>query len=294
MARRPMPHSNALPRMLIVGAGGMIGSHLTLAFGDKAEIPHGQGLSLGDVDAVRGFIEERGIGLVINAVGASGKNWRTLFEANAFVARTIAKACARAEARCIYLSSTRVFDGASNTPYAEDAAPSPRDDYGLSKFLGERFVMNAMPEGKYHILRLPMVLGVRSGNMQAQIATRLLERARQGQPTAAADDVITQVVHVSDVARAITALTLSDAPAGIYHHASHDEASLHAVISRIFQGLGLAPPRAAKAAEFDAEAGPSRIVLEPGRLSDPRVGLAAPGWREAVERFVEEVRETGE
>lgn len=274
-------------RICIAGATGMIGSYLLRTLGARA-VPLARGGSAwANVDRLTEYLEHQGVGMVVNAVGVAGKPWRELFETNAFFARTLAEAASKARAACVYLGSSRVFDAARPGARQETDQPDPADDYGLSKFLGESFTRNAIRGGRYFILRMPMVLGHRVGNVDGQIATRLLKRARVGQAVRVAADVFTQVVHVADVADALQALDQADAPSGVYHLTSLGQASLHGIVSRLFVGCGLPPPEKGKSIDFDVAApGPRNQLLKPGRLS---TFLLLRPWEQAVDRFVEEL-----
>lgn len=275
-------------RVCVLGARGMIGRHLVQSFAAEDSSPCREELDLYQVPALAAYLKEKGVDLVVNAVGASGAaQWRSLYEVNSFVARHVAQACAMAGTGLVYLSSARVYNGKTPDAPDEDTLPAPRDDYGLSKFLGERFsqMCGASP---VWILRLPMVLGPRLEKPDRQVVTRLLQRALQGQATAAAVDVFTQVVHVSDVARAVQSLVRTKASAGCYHLTSKDSASLHEIVSRVFSGLELNLPRPAKSVEFnDAEPGPSHLVLAAGRLS---ALCPQRSWCEAVDTYLEDLQ----
>jgi dTDP-4-dehydrorhamnose reductase len=273
-------------RICIAGVTGMIGNHLLRDLGDRA-VPLARGdCDLADADRLADYLDHHDVGMVVNAVGAAGKSWRALFEANAFLARTLAEAALKVHATCVYLGSSRVFDAARPGARQETELPDPVDDYGLSKFLGERFTRNALRDGRYIVLRMPMVLGCRGGNEDGQIATRLLKRARAGQPVRAATDVITQVAHVADVTGALLALDQADVPSGVYHLTSLGQASLHDIVSRLFAGCGLPAPERGRSVDFDAAApGPRYQLLASGRLSTL---LSLRPWEQAVDRFVEE------
>jgi dTDP-4-dehydrorhamnose reductase len=274
-------------RICIAGATGMIGRHLLHVMGDRAVGLVRGDCDLTDADRLAEHLAHHNVGMVVNALGAAAKPWRELFEANAFLARTLAEAAAKVGATCVYLGSARVFDAAMPGARQESDLPDPVDDYGLSKFLGERFTRKALFGGKYFILRMPMVLGCRPGNEDGQIATRLLKRIKAGQPVRAATDVHFHVVHVADVAEALVALEQADAPSGSYHLTSLGQASLHAIISRIFSGCGLPAPGVGQSIDFDVTApGPRYYLLAPGRLS----ALLPPRhWAQAVDRFVAEL-----
>lgn len=258
----------------------MIGGHLAALFGEKAVTPTRLDLDLGDREAVAAYLRRHDVRTVVNATGAAGKSPRELFEVNAWVARVLAEASADSGAACVYLSSSRVFDGAKGAPYRENDLPNPLDDYGLSKWLGEKFTRNALRHGRFFILRMPMVLACRENDPGRQIVTRLLARAKRGTAVKVASDVITQAVHVRDVALAVDAVLTGEYAPGAYNVTDGRAASLHAIVSRIFEKCGLQPPLEAQAVEFDKDVETSRnLALAVGQLGP------CPPWEAAVDAF---------
>jgi dTDP-4-dehydrorhamnose reductase len=76
---------------------------------------------------------------------------------NADAVGNLASSAAEHGSKFVHTSTDYVFDGASDTPYSEDAAPSPLQVYGESKLAGERQARQAHPNAL--IARLSFVYG---------------------------------------------------------------------------------------------------------------------------------------
>jgi dTDP-4-dehydrorhamnose reductase len=89
--------------------------------------------------------------VVINAAAYTGVDSaedepERAFRVNAEAAGEAAAAAAKIGAPIVQLSTDYVFNGASNTPYAEDAAVEPLGVYGRSKLEGEKQVREVTPD----------------------------------------------------------------------------------------------------------------------------------------------------
>lgn len=65
------------------------------------------------------------------------------FKVNALAAGYLADAALKADALLIHISTDYIFDGASNTPYVEDAHAAPCNVYGKSKLASEEAVIGS-------------------------------------------------------------------------------------------------------------------------------------------------------
>lgn len=150
-----------MTRVLVLGAGGMLGHKLWQRFNDRFEtwaavrsdaavyreaglVREGRSLTgvearhMGSVeDAMRAAKPD----VVVNAVGIvkqleAANDPVQSIEVNALFPHRLAALCGSAGARLIHISTDCVFSGAKGG-YAEDDPPDPPDLYGRSKLLGE-------------------------------------------------------------------------------------------------------------------------------------------------------------
>lgn len=144
-------------RVLILGAGGMLGHKVWQVFRDRfdcraalrrrPQVPmfNGdcviEGVDAADFEGIGALIERLHPDVVINCVGvvkqvAAAHDPIASITLNALFPHVLARACARAGARLIHISTDCVFAGTRGS-YSENDLPDAADLYGRSKLLGE-------------------------------------------------------------------------------------------------------------------------------------------------------------
>ena len=125
---------------------------------------------------------------------------------NVQATENIARACAKNGAFLLYVSTDYVFDG-RNPPYYPDSPVNPLNEYGRQKLEGERQVLAIMPEGRYAILRLPILYG-RVEELKESAITELAKnlvavKPGAGKPCSVEHWARRYPLHVDDAAAAI-------------------------------------------------------------------------------------------
>ena len=136
--------------ILITGANGQLGNEMrvlsaahpqhTYFFTDVQE------LDICDADAVRAFIADRRVDVVVNcaaytAVDKAEDNPELCDRLNHLAPGYLAEAAEAVGAALIQVSTDYVFDGTAYVPYREDDTPCPNSVYGRTKLAGEEVVM---------------------------------------------------------------------------------------------------------------------------------------------------------
>lgn len=143
-------------KILVTGASGQLGHELremsrksdhTFIFTDVRESDQTCALDITDESAVAQYLAPD-IDVVVNCAAYTDVNGAETDEAaafriNAHAPEVLAKAARKADALLIHISTDYVFDGKSEIPYTEDAAPSPLNAYGRTKLAGEKAVMES-------------------------------------------------------------------------------------------------------------------------------------------------------
>jgi len=272
-------------KILITGGQGMLGGYFSEVFGDRALTVGRRQLDIGDSERFREILIDEHVGCVINAAGGASGDQEQLNSVNAFFPAELARIASEREIPFVFLSSGRVFDGSGKSPFTEDSLPGPRDDYGRSKYLGEKMVRRACGKSVHYIIRLPMVLGYRSRNPTAQVVNRLMLEARKRGTVSVANDVFHSPVYAGSVARMIKCLIDGESPAGFYHASNGERVSLHELIQWIFMKLNIQArvvPVAAKS--FGSDHGPLNLALGTVKSSMDEA------WTEAADRFAAEFK----
>ena len=145
--------------ILVTGANGQLGTEIRNAsagsghrfiFTDISQVPGVETvyLDITNIDAVRIICASEDIDVIVNCAAytdvekaESDISFADLLNHTA-AANLAAVACER-KATLIHVSTDYVFDGEGNVPYRETDPPSPLGAYGITKFAGERSIMNS-------------------------------------------------------------------------------------------------------------------------------------------------------
>lgn len=145
--------------ILVTGANGQLGTEIRNAsagsahrfiFTDISQMPDVETvyLDITNIDAIRIICASEDIDVIVNCAAytdvekaESDISFADLLNHTA-AANLAVVACER-NAALIHISTDYVFDGEGNVPYRETDSPSPLGAYGITKFAGERSVMNS-------------------------------------------------------------------------------------------------------------------------------------------------------
>jgi dTDP-4-dehydrorhamnose reductase len=274
-------------KVLITGGQSMLAGYLARTYGDLARRFTRTQLDIGDPDAFSRELERNEYRLVINTAGYAGSDRRRLFDVNASFPAEIAGICAEKNIPFVFLSTGRVFDGNKGEAYIEMDGPNPLDDYGLSKYVGEKLIENGFGSKKYYIFRLAQLLGIRHRNSEAQGVNSLIERALAGQSVSVADDIISTPAYAADIAGMIKDLTENGLPPGLYHVTTRGSASLYDLVCLINEQFGQKGEiRAVKHKQLGL---PGRRALNTS-LGSVRAPIG-PQWQKSCSAFVRELKQ---
>ncbi|MCX5557672.1 dTDP-4-dehydrorhamnose reductase [Streptomyces sp. NBC_00038] len=230
---------------LVTGAGGMLAQDVLARLAD-AGIPAvavaRTDLDITDPAAVRAVLSEHGPAVVVNcaawtAVDDAETREDDALRINGDGPRHLAEACRDLDAVLVHVSTDYVFPGDAEKPYAEDAPTGPRSAYGRTKLVGERAVIEALPDRGY-VVRTAWLYGAGGGNfvrtmikLESVKDTLDVVDDQRGQPTWTVD-LADRLVLLGQAALAGTA------PAGVYHGTSTGETTWFGFAQEIFRLLG--------------------------------------------------------
>ncbi|MFH8988094.1 aminotransferase class I/II-fold pyridoxal phosphate-dependent enzyme [Streptomyces sp. NPDC017940] len=262
-ATAPAPSaSSTAPDVLVAGAAGFIGGHLTRRLAERghrvrALVRAGSDRSafagadvevavgdLGDADSLRRAAT--GVRHVYNCTGLSADwgPWADFRRVNVDGSRNLVEAAVHAGGveRFVHVSTTDVY-GYPVRPCDEDTPP--RDiglPYNRSKLLGEQAVREAAARAglPLTVVRPVSVYGPRSKDFVVEIATLLLSRQmvyiRGGHVPAG-------LLYVADAADAmIAACASASAAGGTYNLRDADPTTWREYVEALARGLGVKPP----------------------------------------------------
>ncbi len=165
-------------RILIAGAGGLVGTALRMACerDDVRSMRHGE-LDIADPVAAAAALDTVRPDVVVNAAAIASPDTAAAdpdaaFRANAVGPRVLGEACRRNDCVLVQLSTDYVFAGDGGAPYNEwSPTPvrfgGPVNEYGRSKLAGEIEVRAATPA--HYIVRTSWVFGRGGGASQKVI-----------------------------------------------------------------------------------------------------------------------------
>jgi dTDP-4-dehydrorhamnose reductase len=296
--------------LLIVGAGGMLGTALIRVAPSRGYTPHAYTeaqLDITDRDATRraaaDFAAEAAktgaCCAVVNAaaytdVEKAEDDAERAFLINESAAGRLAETACENGLAFVHVSTDFVFDGAKGAPYVETDEPNPLSVYGASKLAGERAVLSAHPGAL--VIRTAWTYGPGGSNFPLKI----LQRARALVADTSSERPVLRVVadeigsptYAVDLADGILAL-LSAGATGLYHLAGAGSCSRYELALETLRFAGFTVPgdlavEPVPSASFPTKAPrPHEAVLDCGKAAG--LGVQLPAWQDGLARFVAEL-----
>ncbi len=218
-------------KLWITGAKGLLGS-LLVKLCEKRKLAYvatGREIDITQTDQVRSFAKHQTPTHIINcaaytAVDLAEKEKEKAFQVNATGAENLARVANEQKMALLQLSTNFIFDGTSQTPYKENAAPNPVNVYGQSKWEGEKRVLKAHPEAC--IIRTSWLFGLGGKNFVSSIL-QIMQKERS---LRTASDQSGKPTYALDLAHAC--LDLLDEK-GVFHFANQDALSRYEIACSI-------------------------------------------------------------
>jgi dTDP-4-dehydrorhamnose reductase len=239
-------------RIVITGAGGQLGSCLAAqAAGQGRDVlaltPSQWDIT--DAGAAQRIVQSGDV--VVNCaaytnVDAAESDESTAYAVNAVGPEHIARACARAGARLIHVSTDYVFGGVINgdvgpaalRPYEPSDKTGPLGAYARSKLAGEQAVLAALPEAS--VVRTAWVYTGGTGKDFVAVMRRL---AAGDGPVDVVDDQTGSPTYVADLAAALLQVADGGVRGPVLHAANEGAVSRFEQARAVFEECGADPQR---------------------------------------------------
>lgn len=282
--------------ILVTGANGQLGREIRNAsegsghhfvFTDVSQAADVETvyLDITNIDAVRIICGSEDIDVIVNCAAytdvekaESDLTFADLL--NHTAAANLAEVAAERKATLIHVSTDYVFDGEVNVPYKETDPPSPLGAYGMTKFAGEKSIVNS--GCKYLIFRTAWLYSPYGKNFVKTMARLTASNPtvkvvfdQVGTPTCAADlsGLIVRIISEGMLDRT-----------GIYHFTDEGVISWYdlAVAVNRLCGHGCAV-RPCHTDEFPAKARRPKYSVLDKTLVKETFGVEIPYWLDSLE-----------
>jgi len=231
-------------RMLVTGAGGMVGSYVPEVFSDYelalTDTVNGlPNLDVRDPTSVKKAVAETKPDIVLHLAAATDvdrceqePDWA--YHNNAVGTQNVALACQALDVVMVYISTAGVFWGDKPDPYNEFDVPNPANVYGHSKLAGEHIVASLLR--RFYVVRAGWMIGggSRDKKFVGIIARMILEGKN---PLRIVSDKIGTPTYAKDLLKGIHRL-LETGYYGLYHMANKGTCSRYDVAMELRRILG--------------------------------------------------------
>jgi dTDP-4-dehydrorhamnose reductase len=268
-------------KALILGAGGQLGTDLSLLLPDAVALTREQ-LSVTDLPGLRAAIGRHRPDVVFNCaaynpVDRAETEPELALAVNSEGAFNAAAACRSAGARLVHYSTNFVFDGRLERPYVESDPVGPLGAYARSKAEGERRVLGESPEAL--VIRTAALFGGQGSRAKGgSFPDRILGAAREGRALTVVEDQKVNPTYTKDLAEAsVTAAAAG--MSGLLHLVAEGCCGWDEFARAVLEECGVDWP-VESARTKDAGPGMARRPLN-GCMASERTAPLRP-WREAV------------
>ena len=290
-------------RIIVTGSKGQLGSDLVSKlekYGHEVIGVDKDNLDITDRNAVFAFVSDIRPDSIIHAaawtaVDSAEDNPAECSLVNASGTKNIADAAATVGASIFYLSTDYVFPGTGLRPWRPEDTPLPCNVYGKTKYEGELAVKAAT--NSFFIVRISWVFGLYGKNF---IKT-MLRLGLKNKEIKVVNDQIGSPTFTEDLSSLIAAMISTD-KYGIYHASNEGYCSWYDLAEYTFRTAveyGMTEysdvhvlPVSSNEYPVKAER-PKNSRMEKSKLSENGF-IRLPEWKDAVRRFVKELKENPE
>lgn len=276
-------------KFLITGANGQLAGEFIKLLSQK-DITHialsKERLDISNFNEVRKSVKEYKPNFIINCaaynlVDKAEEEWEKAFLINGIGVKNLLLSSWEVNSVLIHFSTDYVFDGNKKEPYNIANIPNPINKYGISKLLGEKFILQ-LGYPRYYLIRVSWVFG----DGKSSFIMKLLEWMKNTDELKMVDDEISSPTYTEDLTKAVLDLIKSESY-GLYHITNSGYCSRYEWARFVTQRLnwnGRLKP--IKSEEFNAPAKrPCFSVLDNFPLKET-IGYSLSHWQEATEKFL--------
>jgi len=288
-------------QVLVIGSNGQLGSSIrnqtnlinsefTFFFADRNII------DLSNISSIDEFFSMKKFKIIINCgaftnVDGAEREKELCDKVNNQAVQRIAYFARKHHSKFIHISTDYVFNGQSSHPYLESDNPIPINNYGLSKFLGEKSLIQKMNEN---------AIVIRTGWLYSEFGKNFLKTmirlAKDRDSISVVNDQIGTPTYAVDLAKAIlkiigTPSFLCDSfNSDILHYSNLGSASWYEFASKIFEFSGInITLKPIKSSEYEVAATrPKYTVLDNNKIQQ-QFNLTINHWEDSLKDCIKKI-----
>lgn len=279
-------------KILITGAGGQLAREFARLLSkreknflslskEKLDITHFKEVR----EAVKGYKPDFVINCsAYNLVDQAEKDWKKAFLINGVGTKNLLISCMDTGAVMIHFSTDYVFDGRKRESYTIADIPNPVNKYGMSKLLGEEFILHG-GYFNYYLIRVSWVFG----DGKNSFVMKLLHWMKGNRHLRIVEDQISSPTYTEDIAKTVLDLIKTER-FGLYHITNADYCSRYEWAKFISENIkwdGDILP--GKIEEFLSPAKRPRFTVLDNFPLEEIVGYSLPDWKDATNRFLKKI-----
>lgn len=286
---------NEKKRALITGAAGMLGSTFVeylSARGHEVRALDHAALDVTNREAVLGQIDFKPEWIIHCAgnvnVDFCENDRDECFRSHVDGTRNMIALTQMTGAQFLYPQSFLIFDG-KEYPITEETVPHPLSVYGEAKWEAEQIIRKELPGAL--VVRMGGFFGgcQKDKNFVGKFARFLKKNIDEGVASIPVSDRVWQPTYTKDIAENCI-LLLEKERAGVYHMASHGEASFFELAIAMIEIFGIDDritiTKIASDEYKEKVKRPSRAVMKNRRLEEEKLDLMRP-WQEALKEYLQ-------
>ena len=279
--------------ILILGAGGQVGTELRRTFADAGELVAWDRriADLSRPEELRLLVRQLQPAVILNAAAYTAVDRAEVepevaMTINGDAPRVLAEEAVKLDALLVHYSTDYVFDGSKKMPWVESDETTPLNAYGRTKLAGEHGIQSV--GGKYLIFRTSWVYGPHGHNF----LRTMLRLGQDREQLKIVDDQFGAPTSSSAIAEAtrtiVDKVKLATPEYGVYHMTCAGETTWCRFAQEIFsqhqERNGEKVPQIIPipSSEYPTPAArPPNSVLSNDKLH-AHFGIALPDWRSAL------------
>ncbi|TDT67885.1 dTDP-4-dehydrorhamnose reductase [Hypnocyclicus thermotrophus] len=277
--------------ILLTGANGQLGTDFKKIF-DKIGIKYiatdYTELDITNKLAIEKFVKGKEIEIIINCAAYNDVDKAEVekdkaYTLNCYAPQNLAKIARQIDAVFLTYSTDFVFDGKKDIPYTEKDIPNPLSVYGMSKYDGEKAVLDTYE--KSFVIRTSWVFGIGNNNFNTQV----INWSKSKNELNIVDDQVSVPTYSYDLAQFSWELIKIN-KFGLYHISNNGIASKYDQAKYVLDKIGWKGKLGrAKTADFNLPAKRAKYSKLDSKKVEKIIGKNIPTWQNAIDRYLVEL-----